>query len=42
MTDKNKRDWLKIFDVSANALGTIGTLAIAGIGFWFTYSYNQS
>jgi hypothetical protein len=42
MTDNNKRDWFKIFDVSANVLGTIGTIAIAAIGFWFTYSYNQS
>ncbi|MCA2667110.1 MAG: hypothetical protein IM486_18145 [Microcystis sp. M114S2] len=36
MTDNNKRDWFKIFDVSANVLGTIGTIAIAAIGFWFT------
>ncbi|MDB9420994.1 SPOR domain-containing protein [Microcystis aeruginosa CS-563/04] len=42
MTDNNKRDWFKIFDVSANVLGTIGTIAIAAIGFWFTSSYNQS
>jgi hypothetical protein len=42
MADNNKRDWFKIFDVSANVLGTIGTIAIAAIGFWFTYSYNQS
>jgi hypothetical protein len=42
MTDNNRRDWFKIFDVSANVLGTIGTIAIAAIGFWFTYSYNQS
>lgn len=42
MTYNNRRDWFKIFDVSANVLGTIGTIAIAAIGFWFTYSYNQS
>lgn len=42
MTNNNSKNWLQILDVSANVLGTIGTLVIAGIGIWFTNSYNNS
>jgi hypothetical protein len=38
-TTKGK-DWLDRLDILANVLGTIGTLGIAVIGFWFTSSYN--
>lgn len=42
MSDSSNRDWLKILDVWANVLGTIGTLAVAVVGIWFTHSFNNS